>query len=210
MFLKQPSILFTGLIILLLAACAPQANQPPDTGAQPTQPPAMTALPETGDQPTQAPQASPTAGKMDPLANTAWQLESIQVAGTPFPVVSGGQVTLQFDDQGQAAGFSGCNSFGGRYQVVGSSITFSDTVSTLMACEDQQVMDLEAQYLEALRTAGSFTLAGDTLTIAFGELQGIMTFHKAEPGTALPPASTEVTVPSNETQPAPTATQGDY
>ena len=49
--------------------------------------------------------------------------------------ISGHQPTLQFED-GQVSGTTGCNHFGGSYQIEGDSIRFEALFNTEMACLD--------------------------------------------------------------------------
>jgi heat shock protein HslJ len=164
--LRGKVVLFWAVILtLILAACAP-SGAPPGAGNGPT---------PTG------PAATPTgrAGVENSLANTAWVLVSYGAPGAETPVVAGSTVTLEFDAGDQAGGSAGCNSYGGHYQVDGDAISFSEMVQTLMACEDEQVMEQEAQYLAALETASQFELSGDSLAITYDGGQGVLNFVRA-------------------------------
>ena len=161
--LRGKVVLFWAVTLtLILAACAP-SGEPPGTGNGPT--PAVT------------PTGSPGAGNS--LANTAWVLVSYGAPGAETPVVAGSTVTLEFDAGDQAGGSAGCNSYGGHYQVDGDAISFSEIVQTLMACEDEQVMEQEAQHLAALETASQFELSGDSLAITYDGGQGVLNFVRA-------------------------------
>ena len=158
------------ILALILAACAPTAA-PPDTGNGPT---------PTGPVATTGPAATPTGpGAGNVLANTAWVLVSYGAPGAETPVVPGSTVTLEFEAGDQAGGTAGCNSYGGRYQIDGDTISFSEIVQTLMACADEQVMEQEAQYLAALETASQFELSGDSLVITYDGGQGVLNFVRA-------------------------------
>jgi putative lipoprotein len=61
-------------------------------------------------------------------------------------------------------GSSGCNGFGGKYIVEGDQITFSEIVSTLMACDDAR-MAQEAAVLAVLSDTATYTIDGSTLTL---------------------------------------------
>jgi heat shock protein HslJ len=99
----------------------------------------------------------------DPLANTRWRLAAI--GGADLPALASTPVTLEFDGEGKAGGNSGCNSYGGSYEASGERITFRDIASTLMACTDPGVMELEQAYLAALNTAERFEVSETGLTI---------------------------------------------
>jgi heat shock protein HslJ len=168
--LRGRIVLFWVIILaLILAACAP-SGEAPGTGNGPT--PAVTP---TG--PAATPTGPPGAGNS--LANTAWVLVSYGAPGAETPVVAGSTVTLEFEAGDQAGGSAGCNSYGGHYRVDGDAISFSEMVQTLMACEDEQVMEQEAQYLAALETASQFELSGDSLAITYDGGQGVLNFVRA-------------------------------
>ena len=97
----------------------------------------------------------------DPLSGTSWMLASIDGSAP----ISGVVATAAFSD-GKVSGSSGCNSYGGAYELDGEQIHFSDLVSTLMACTDPQgVMDQESAFLGGLTDAQSYQLSADKLQI---------------------------------------------
>ena len=87
-----------------------------------------------------------------------------------FTSAGGQDVTLNFVDQTGMSGSGGCNSFGGSYRAdsATNTISFSQVVSTMMACTDEDVMAVEGNYLTALNAAQAYTLSVDTLTITGG------------------------------------------
>jgi heat shock protein HslJ len=105
------------------------------------------------------------------LAGTQWQLVSYGAPGAETPVISGGAITLAFEVGNQVSGNGGCNGYSGMYTVAGTTITFSDVVSTMMACADSAVTQQEQLYFEALRLAVSFERVGNQLTIFYGKGQ---------------------------------------
>jgi putative lipoprotein len=81
----------------------------------------------------------------------AWKLDSIAGA----PVLSGANPTLTLTADGHANGNGGCNAFGGSYTRAGDTLTFSQMISTMMACTrpgltSEQVMGQEHRFLSAL------------------------------------------------------------
>lgn len=122
--------------------------------------------------------AEPTA-EAQSLANTSWMLVSYGPADAPTEVAPGSQVTLQFEGETNAGGSAGCNSYGGQYQQQGSTVSFNEVVSTLMACADAAVMEQETQFLTALQTTGEFELSGDSLTIFYNNGQDALNFNRA-------------------------------
>lgn len=134
------------------------------------------------------PAATPTPPSAD-LTDPQWQLLSFGLAADETPVVAGSTITLTFGADGQAGGFSGCNVYGGAYQVADDRLTFDTIVSTQRACADEAVMQQEQQYLAALQQAERFTLTADRLTIFYDDEQaddgqGALTFA---PGATAPP-----------------------
>jgi heat shock protein HslJ len=95
------------------------------------------------------------------LANTHWSL----VALNGQAPIAGRALTLTFQADGQLAGDSGCNSYGGRYQIQGSQIVVGQLLSTLRACAEQPWNDQEAAFQKALGDATQFNLVGDRLTL---------------------------------------------
>jgi heat shock protein HslJ len=164
-----------GLIIFVLAACAPQPGLIPNTGSSPT------------------PEAESS------LANTTWVLVSFEESGVETPVTGGSTITLEFDSQGQAGGSGGCNSYSTQYESQENQLSFAVNTSTLMACEQPGIGEQEQRYFRALGSADTFELAGDRMTIWYDNLQGVLNFVAATTITPTVPP----TAPSNSTSTAP-------
>jgi len=104
-----------------------------------------------------------------PLVGITWGLVSIitgdAVSSVPVGVVS----TILFKPDGTVDIQPGCNSGGGSYVVDGDTITFSELVTTDMACPGAR-MDVEAAVLAVLN-AGTVTYSIDSnsLTLMAGE-----------------------------------------
>ena len=97
----------------------------------------------------------------DPLNGTTWTLASSD--GTP--PIAGTTITMIFED-GNIGGSSGCNSYGGTYQLNDKKIQIGEVTSTLMACtEPEDVMEQEGIFLSDLNNAQTFQLIGDQLNI---------------------------------------------
>ena len=63
-------------------------------------------------------------------------------------------------------GSAGCNNYFGPYQVSGNNITISPPGATTLACaEPEGVMEQEAQFLNALPSAATFVLDGNSLEL---------------------------------------------
>lgn len=99
------------------------------------------------------------------LTGTEWRLVSFGPAGAEASLVAGTTVTLKFGEDGRASGSTGCNSYGGTYQVRGDNISFSRLISTRRACLDQNANQQEQRFLSALEAANRFRLSSNRLTI---------------------------------------------
>jgi heat shock protein HslJ len=148
-------------------------------------------IPNTGS--SQTPEAESN------LANTKWMLMSFGQPGAETPVIVGSSTTIEFDSQGQAGGSGGCNSYDTTYEVQDNMISFGEITRTLMACQQGGIGEQEGRYFQALESASTFELAGDRLTIWYGDQGNTLNFVAATSATPTVPP----TVP-----PAPTPTAG--
>lgn len=82
-----------------------------------------------------------------------WLAEDIRGGG----VIDFAQTTLQIEPDGRISGHGGCNRYGGRAQIEGSSISFGPMISTKMACAPA-LMDQEQKFHAALASAARFRL----------------------------------------------------
>lgn len=114
-------------------------------------------------------------GTASELDGTQWILTSLEGQS----IVGNNDLTLMFDD-GIIGGAGGCNQFGGSYEASGSNLTFSEIVSTLMACEDQGIMDQETAYLAALQEVASYQMTDSgTLVLMDGSGNALLEFEAA-------------------------------
>jgi len=118
------------------------------------------------------------------LTGTEWRLVSLGPAGAAAHVLPGTNATLNFEDNGRAGGSTGCNSYGGSYQVRGDGISFSRLISTRRACLDQNANQQERRFLSALEAASRFRLTENRLTILSDRGRNVLNFvnnSEAEP-----------------------------
>jgi heat shock protein HslJ len=108
------------------------------------------------------------------LANTNWTLVSINGQAP----IARRALTLSFQTSTQLVGDSGCNGYGGQYQINGSSIAVTQLVSTLRACAEQPLNDQEAAFQKALGEATQVSLAGSQLTLKSASGGGVLVFQK--------------------------------
>ncbi len=100
----------------------------------------------------------------NPLANTNWSLQALNV--NQFPV--GGIVqTIYFSQASTTTGNGGCNQFNGPYTVSNQSLRIGPLGTTSMACEEA-VAAQEQAYLTALQSTTFFELSGNQLIMRDG------------------------------------------
>jgi putative lipoprotein len=113
------------------------------------------------------------------LWNTAWRLEDLGGLGA----VDGAEATLEFPEEGKAAGKGTCNRFFATVAVAGDSIHFSEIGATRMSCAEP-LANQETNYLKALERAESFVIEGASLAIRSRDLPSPLLFSRIEPGGA--------------------------
>jgi len=106
--------------------------------------------------------------------------------------LAGRHPTLEFE-AGQVTGNTGCNHYGGSYQIDGDSIRFENLFSTEMACLDPEgIMQQEQTYLELLSAADRFERIDGTLTLStFGGQTLVFTNQLDDINSAEPTLETE-------------------
>ena len=96
----------------------------------------------------------------DPLKGTSWRLTALGGAS----LIPGTEITATFED-GEVRG-SACNTYGGKYQVSGDTLTIREVFMTEMACVDPQgIMEQETAFFNLLTSAQSFKLTDGGLRI---------------------------------------------
>jgi heat shock protein HslJ len=124
---------------------------------------------------------APGAGVTPPpeaeLEGTEWVLIRYGPPAAPVEPLPDNPPTLSFEEE-NLGGHTGCNHYGGEYEVEAGRITINDIFQTLIGCPEP-LMAQEEAYLSALRAADSFTLTGDSLTLFYenGELH----FQRRQP-----------------------------
>jgi heat shock protein HslJ len=101
------------------------------------------------------------------LSDTAWKLEA-KGNGAVWTDLSKTNVKLTFS--ANHAGGRACNSFGGDYILEGKQIVMtSSIISTLMYCEDEDLMDAERTISQVLQSDPEYKLDGENLTLISAE-----------------------------------------
>lgn len=115
------------------------------------------------------------------LEGTRWTLVSYQDStGATVDAIPGVDAAIQFAD-GSVGGTAGCNSFSGSYTTDGNTLTIGPMASTMMACLENNIMEQEAAVQANLPAAATYTIEGDTLTIANADGETTLTFQATEP-----------------------------
>ena len=108
----------------------------------------------------------PAASAARPMVGTRWVL--VEIDGEPAGSGTDGRpADFQLDQDGQAAGFGGCNRFGGGVTVEGDSLVFGPMMSTMMACAEGD--RLEQAYLAKLVGPVRYSISGEELVLYGGD-----------------------------------------
>lgn len=108
------------------------------------------------------------------LETRKWILEQIKGRQTFAPLP---YAFMNFDAaKGSAGGDTSCNVFGGNYSVKGSKITFTDIISTMRACDEDNRMSVEREMLDGLRAATRFEITDGRLMLYKGN-EPLLTFR---------------------------------
>jgi len=100
------------------------------------------------------------------LEDKKWVLESIKGNAVE---IKGEAPFISFDKAKQSAGGNtGCNLFGGSYTTEGSKLIIKDTFSTMRACVEDNRMDVERQFLDALQDVNTFEVKDGKLYLKNG------------------------------------------
>ena len=94
-----------------------------------------------------------------PLAGTSWTVLSIE--GVPAI----GNVEVEFSGESGMSGWTGCNSYDGRYRASGSSFTTGELAWTEAGCPNHEMFMQESLYTDLLVGAEEFAISGSRLTI---------------------------------------------
>ena len=132
-----------------------------------------------------------------PLVNTQWLLIAHGDAGAPATLEPGTVITANFSEDGNIAGFGGCNAYAGSYQVDQDQISIGPLAATASFCEDSS--DQEQAFLEALEAAETFSLFGQRLSLHYNEGKEVLVFTSAN----LPVTGTLWTLNAVDAQPIP-------
>jgi heat shock protein HslJ len=182
--------LFGVLVVgLVVSACAGSGTDP--TTTQPANDTA--AFVETSTPVTTSTTEPTSAVEAPELADTSWNVVAYQLPSGSITNVWKTDVTIAFVPDGTVSGSAGCNPYEGIWSVSGNWNEFESGASdsndgqalildslswTEMACEDDAVMEQEAEILDLLHNAGNWVLIRGEFNLR--DAEGHFLF-KAEP-----------------------------
>ncbi len=118
-----------------------------------------------------------------PLQGTRWVVDTIVDGQVASSVPAGAEAYLVFSERG-FTGSTGCNQMSGASTVdsTGATITFSDVISTKIACEDDR-MRLEGAVLSVLDGKVAYDVESDRLRLDHPSGRGLgLRASGSEPG----------------------------
>lgn len=92
---------------------------------------------------------------------TALQGQKISTQNLPTLVLSAIDKSIQ--------GNTGCNSLFGKYEIDLYTINFSDIAVTSRHCAEDNAMDVEREFLDALNNTGSFELVDNNTLLLYSK-----------------------------------------
>jgi heat shock protein HslJ len=109
-----------------------------------------------------------------PLSGVRWTLTTIIEGDAAMSVPDGVSATLEFSANGNFSLHAGCNQGGGHYEIGDGRLTFSDVVTTRMACDGARAQ-VEAAVLAVIGggevgyqiDSNNLTLTGDGRGLGF-------------------------------------------
>lgn len=106
--------------------------------------------------------SSPGSDGEAPLVGTYWKL--IEIMGNPVDTGLNSEPFIKFDAEDNRVGASGgCNTMSGTYDLKANNrLSFSEMISTMMACPN---MEVEAALADVLGRTDSYAIQGDTLSL---------------------------------------------
>ncbi|WP_238017147.1 META domain-containing protein [Dactylosporangium sp. AC04546] len=112
------------------------------------------------------------AGTPRPLAGPRWVVDTLVKGEIAGSLPAGVEAWLTFTADGKVSGSDGCNQLGGAYTAEGSTIRFTDLVTTKMACQDERA-SVESAVLQVLRGEVRSAIDGDHLTLTAPDGTGL-------------------------------------
>lgn len=104
------------------------------------------------------------SGAATTLFGRRWRLIELNGAA-----VNTTKAYLEFDREAKRfAGNGGCNRIAGSFELDGTNLKFSRAISTRMACLDNEVQQVETNFLKGLEQTTNYQIQGNTLRLWAG------------------------------------------
>ncbi len=123
---------------------------------------------------------APSGSGARPITGVTWILDEASIEGLIGRAVPDALVTIHFDEDGGAAGSTGCNRFNGTYTAGSDGALSVDPGGMIMMACEKPLMQIGAAYTAALTDVGSFeivdggaglVLAGAAATLSYAAEQ---------------------------------------
>ncbi len=144
------------------------------------------------------PAATPeTQPEPPPFADSIWYWQATNLSdGTQVLVSNPAGYSIRFLADGTLEGQADCNSFGGSYTIVDSSLTIQLGPMTLVACPEGS---LDSDYLGQLAQVATYNMEGENLFLNLAADTGNMVFNQQPLSLAPSPTATFTQVPPTST-----------
>jgi copper homeostasis protein (lipoprotein) len=119
---------------------------------------------------------NPAVGKFT-LAETKWKL--VELYGKPVKQIGNKDYFIKLNSKdGRFSAYAGCNNMNGSYIMKRSfAISFTQVVSTMMACSN---MDTEAQFAKMLERVDNYTIKDNKLNLNKAKMASLARFEAIE------------------------------
>ena len=105
-------------------------------------------------------------GRDQSLTDTSWTLAALGPVSAPQPALEGHAATLSFSGDGRRiTGYTGCNSYGGKYKADGASFTTAELSWTEAGCPAPGLFEQESAMTDILAGAQRYSSSASRLTI---------------------------------------------
>jgi heat shock protein HslJ len=161
-------VALSALLALVSVACGGG-----ESGADSTTTPTTDAPSTTTTTMAEATTSTEMSADAPELAGTSWTIthHASEIYGGVTNVWDGTEITLEFGADGTFSGNAGCNDYEGAYGVsgpyvtergfddnLGQAMTITDLSFTEMACDDENLMEQETEYLAALQNVEQWVI----------------------------------------------------
>lgn len=101
-----------------------------------------------------------------PLTDKTWIVTHLNGEAISTKPTDNNIPSLQLDSKEQrVSGADGCNRLMGNYTITGNQILFGQMASTMMACLDENIQKISANYTQALGQVQTYQVTPSTLIL---------------------------------------------